>query len=65
MSFVETYAERGCLVIDRLFDPALIDRVRAEYERQYVAFDPTNLPLHMNVGDRRLHLPITARRGTD
>ena len=58
MSFVETYAERGCLVIDRLFDPALIDRVRAEYEAQYSDFDPANLPLHMNVGDRRLHLPI-------
>jgi hypothetical protein len=54
----ERLATDGCIVFDRLFDPALIDRARAEYERQYAAFDEAGLPLHMNVGDRRLHLPI-------
>ena len=51
-------ASDGCLVFDKLFDPALIDRAHDEYERQYGAFDEDELPLHMNVGDRRLHLPI-------
>ena len=58
MSFFETFAEQGCLVIERLFDPLLIDSIRDEYERQYASFDPDNLPLHMSVGDRRLHLPL-------
>lgn len=59
--FPETFAERGCLVVEQLFDPALIDCVRDEYRRQYDSLDPANLPLHMNVGDKRLHLPMQLR----
>ncbi|MEO7634247.1 MAG: phytanoyl-CoA dioxygenase family protein [Sphingomicrobium sp.] len=59
--FAETFDQQGCLVIDRLFDPALIDSVRREYEAQYSSFDPANLPPHMNVGDKRLHLPLRLR----
>lgn len=55
-------ASDGCLVFEKLFDPALIDRAHDEYERQYRAFDEDELPLHMNVGDRRLHLPIALTR---
>ena len=58
MSFVETFAAQGCLVVDRLFDPALIEQVHGEYRRQYAAFDPADLPLHMKVGEGRLHLPM-------
>ena len=61
LPFLENYAERGCVVIDRMFDPALIDAARGEYERQYEHFDPANLPLHMNVGEGRLHLPLRLR----
>jgi Phytanoyl-CoA dioxygenase (PhyH) len=61
MMFDERFASDGCLVIDRLFDPALIDSVHDEYLRQYGAIDPADPPLHMNVGDGRLHLPITLR----
>lgn len=59
--FAETFAERGYLVVERLFEPALIGSVYDEYRRQYDSFDPGNLPLHMDVGDRRLHLPIKLR----
>lgn len=59
--FVERFEEQGCLVIDRLFDPGLIDLVRLEYQAQYQSFDPNSLPLHMNVGDKRLHLPLQIR----
>jgi ectoine hydroxylase-related dioxygenase (phytanoyl-CoA dioxygenase family) len=59
--FPQAFAERGYLVVERLFDPALIDSVRDEYQAQYGSRDPGNLPLHMNVGDRRLHLPIQLR----
>lgn len=58
---IDSYAERGCLVIERMFEPALIDSARGEYERQYDRLDPANLPLHMNVGDKRLHLPLKVR----
>ena len=59
--FTERFAREGCLVIDRLFDPALIDAVHAEYARQYGEIDPADPPLHMNVGAGRLHLPVTMR----
>ena len=61
MNLVERFARDGCLVIDRLFDPALIDRAREEYERQYGHIDPDDPPLHLNVGAGRLHLPIVFR----
>lgn len=59
--FAERFARDGCLVIDRLFDPSLIDRVHDEYVRQYGDIDPADPPLHMKVGDGRLHLPIAFR----
>ena len=61
MMFAERFLREGCLVIDRIFDPSLIDRVRAEYDRQYGEIDPRGPPLHMNVGDGRLHLAIALR----
>ena len=61
MMFDERFLADGCLVIDRLFDPALIDRVHAEYDRQYGDIDPADPPLHMKVGNDRLHLPIAFR----
>jgi len=57
--FVERFERDGCLVIDRLFDPALIDRVRAEYDRQYGAIDPDAPPPHLKVGTARMHLPVS------
>lgn len=59
--FAETFARQGCLVINRLFDPALIEAVGEEYRRQYHSLDPANLPLHMKVGNRRVHLPLQLR----
>ena len=59
--FTETLAERGCLVIQRLFPPELIDAVRGEYERQYARLNPADLPSHLNVGDRRVLLPMALR----
>jgi hypothetical protein len=53
-----TFARDGYLVIDRLFDPALIDAVREEYERQFGDLSEDRLPSHLNVGDRRVQLPI-------
>ena len=61
MMFAERFARDGCLVIDRLFDRALIERVHEEYARQYGEIDAANPPLHMNVGAGRLHLPVTFR----
>jgi hypothetical protein len=54
----ETFARTGYLVIDRLFDPGLIDSVRGEYERQFGELREGSLPPHLNVGDRRVQLPI-------
>jgi hypothetical protein len=59
--FAERFGSEGCLVIDRLFDPALIGRIHDEYARQYGEIDPANPPLHMKVGEGRLHLPVTLR----
>lgn len=59
--FDETFAERGCLVVERLFDPSLIDSIHDEYRRQYISFDTADLPLHMKVGEGRLHLPLQLR----
>jgi hypothetical protein len=61
MMFAERFARDGCLVIDKLFDPALIDSIFEEYHRQYGDIDPANRPLHLKAGDRRLQLPITLR----
>lgn len=56
--FAGTFAERGYLAIDRLFDPALIDSIYGEYQRQFGALKPGDLPPHLNVGDRRVQVPI-------
>ena len=61
MMFAERFARDGCLVIDRLFDATLIGRVHQEYARQHGEIDPLDPPLHMNVGDGRLHLPVILR----
>jgi hypothetical protein len=61
MMFAERFARDGCLIIDRLFDPALIERVFEEYHRQYGDIDPADPPLHLKAGDRRLQLPISLR----
>lgn len=55
------FRENGCLVVERLFDPALIDRVREEYERQYADRRAAHSAPHMEVGDGRLHLPVALR----
>ena len=52
------FESQGYLVIDRLFDPALIDAVREEYDRQFGDLVEDQLPPHLNVGDRRVQLPI-------
>lgn len=54
--FAERFARDGCLVVDRLFDRNLIDRVRDEFERQYSDIDPVNPPLHLKVGNGRLQV---------
>ena len=52
------FESQGYLVIDRLFDPGLIDAVREEYGRQFADLSEDTLPPHLNVGDRRVQLPI-------
>ena len=53
------FESQGYLVIDRLFDPGLIDAVREEYGRQFADLSEDTLPRHLSVGDRRVQLPIT------
>ena len=50
--FAERFMRDGCLVIDRLFEPTLIDAVREEIVRQHGAIDPERPPEHLKVGDR-------------
>src|SRR4030095_3631937 len=56
--FAERLSRAGYLVVDRLFDPALIDAVREEFERQHPSIDPDRPPEHLKVGHRRLQVPI-------
>src|SRR4029453_14209619 len=56
--FAERFLRDGYLVVDRLFDPALIDAVREEFERQHPSIDPDRPPEHLKVGHRRLQVPI-------
>jgi ectoine hydroxylase-related dioxygenase (phytanoyl-CoA dioxygenase family) len=56
--FAERFTRDGCLVVDRLFDPMLIDAVRAEVERQHGDIDPGRPPEHLEVGHMRLQVPI-------
>ena len=53
-----TFARDGCLSIDRLFDPVLIDAARQDYERQFPVLSKDQLPQHLQVGHRRLQLPV-------
>jgi hypothetical protein len=56
--FAGTFAERGYLAIDRMFDPGLIDAIHEEYQRQFGSLELDNLPPHLKVGDRRVQVPI-------
>ena len=56
-----TFARDGFLAVERLFDPALIDAARAEYERQYPDLSTDPAPPHLKVGHRRLQLAIDLR----
>lgn len=58
MDPAENFTRNGYLVIDRLFEPPLIDAVREEYERQFGDLSEDSLPPHLSVGDRRVQLPI-------
>jgi len=56
--FAARFAERGHLAIDRLFEPALIAAIHDEYRRQFGDLDVDRLPPHLEVGDRRVQMPI-------
>lgn len=58
MDPTQTFVERGCLAFQRLFDPALIDSIRAEYEDQLGGRAMSQLPPHLKVGNRRTQVPI-------
>jgi hypothetical protein len=53
-----TFTRDGCLSLGRLFEPTLIDAARAEFERQFPDVSKLRLPQHLQVGHRRLQLPI-------
>jgi hypothetical protein len=61
MSFAATFARDGCLSLGGLFEPALIDAARGEFERQFPDLSKDRLPEHLQVGHRRLQLPIEVR----
>jgi ectoine hydroxylase-related dioxygenase (phytanoyl-CoA dioxygenase family) len=50
------FARNGYVVFDRIFDPAFIDELRAEYLRQYA--DVASAPDRYRVGKRRLQVPV-------
>ena len=56
--FAGTFAGRGYIAVDRLFDPGMIDAVHDEYQRQVGGRDLDGLPPHLQVGDRRVQVPI-------
>jgi hypothetical protein len=60
MSFAEQFAAEGWLRIGGLFDPALIDEVREECERQLESLTEIRdgHRAYLNVGDKRLMLPV-------
>lgn len=58
MPIDQTFRDDGCLTFARMFDPALIDAVRAEYDAQYGDLQSAVLPPHLKVGKGRLQLPI-------
>jgi hypothetical protein len=58
LDFVESFAEKGCLTVERLFDPALIAAIHDEYQRQLGDRSIDRFPPHLNVGDRRAQVPI-------
>jgi ectoine hydroxylase-related dioxygenase (phytanoyl-CoA dioxygenase family) len=58
MSFVEQFERDNYLVVDRLFDPALIDAIAAEVRRQFTDLDAEALPPHLRVGPSRVQLPV-------
>jgi len=50
------FETNGYVVFDRIFDPALIDALRAEYLRQFP--DVASSPERYDVGHRRLQVPV-------
>lgn len=54
----QRFADLGCLSIQRLFAPPLIDALHAEYMRQYGDLEVNRAPGNLRVGERRLQLPI-------
>ena len=56
--FAERFMRDGCLVVARLFEPALIDAVREEVERQQGAIEAARPADHLKVGHLRLQVPV-------
>ncbi|WP_310467373.1 phytanoyl-CoA dioxygenase family protein [Sphingomonas sp.] len=50
----EALVKQGCVRLEQIFDPALIDALRSEYQRQY----PDLAADGMKVGERRLQLAV-------
>ena len=60
LPLAELFRKNGYLAIKRLFDPALIDALRGEFERQFGALAALEgrSATFKNVGERRLMLPV-------
>lgn len=63
MSFLERYSNEGWLQIDGLFDPAFVDELRQEFDRQYDALTAPkgNHRGYIRVGDERMMLSVGLR----
>ncbi|WP_037498000.1 phytanoyl-CoA dioxygenase family protein [Sphingomonas jaspsi] len=58
MMFDEKFRNDGLLVIDRIFDPEMIGRVRETVAGWTGPIDPARPPVHLRVDEGRLHMPI-------
>ena len=58
MQAAETFAKNGCVVFDRIFEPAFIDALRDEYFRQFPDVDANPPEDKYKVGGRRLQLAV-------
>lgn len=61
MSFASSFAEQGFLIVPRLIDPLLIERLRCEAEHQFVGMKAEGLGKQYEVGDKRTQLAIAMR----
>lgn len=61
MSFLDRFADQGFLMIPSLFDPAFIERLRAEHETQFAAAEAAGLESQYEVGDKRIQLAVGLR----